>query len=197
MLYRFAGSALLYDAVVKRMIPEEWRRKCADSARGRILEVGIGTGLMLPYYGSGVTEVVGIDFSAEMLSRAAKISNGLPFPVRLERMDVESLRLDSASFDTVVSSFVFCSVKDPLKGLAECRRVLRSGGRIILMEHVGSRKFWISAFLKILNPFSVLLLGDHMTRDTVALVRQAGFRIEQVKELHGDVVILAVGTVAD
>ncbi len=197
MIYGFAGAGLLYDAVVKRMIPDGWRRKCAASARGRILEVGVGTGLMLPFYDSGVTEVVGIDFSADMLSRAANISNGLPFPVRLEMMDVEDLCLDSASFDTVVSSFVFCSVRDPLKGLAECRRVLRSGGRIILMEHVGSRKFWVSAFLKILNPFSIFLLGDHMTRDTVALVRKAGFRMERVEELHGDVVILAVGTVAD
>ncbi|MBP2666161.1 MAG: ubiquinone/menaquinone biosynthesis methyltransferase [Firmicutes bacterium] len=197
MLYDFEGSALIYDAVVKRMIPEAWRIKCAGLARGKVLEVGIGTGLMLPFYDSGVSEVVGIDFSAEMLARAAKLSKSINFPVRLERMDVENLSLESAAFDTVVSSFMFCSVKHPLQGLSECRRVLRRGGRIILMEHVESRKFGVSTLLKLANPLSVLLLGDHLTRDTLGLARDAGFHIDRVENLHGDLVLLIVGTVAE
>jgi SAM-dependent methyltransferase len=152
---------------------------------------------MLPFYGSPVTEVVGVDLSADMLGRAAKLSTGLSFPLRLEQMDVEDMSLESASFDTVVVSFVFCSVKNPLKGLSECRRVLRRGGRLVLMEHVGSRKFWAGALLTIANPLSVLVLGDHLTRDTVALAREAGFRIERVEYLSGDLVILAVGTVVE
>jgi ubiquinone/menaquinone biosynthesis C-methylase UbiE len=179
------------------MIPDAWRQRCADLAQGRVLEVGIGTGLMLPFYNSSVTEVVGIDSSAEMLDQAAKKETSLSFPVRLEQMDVEELRLESAAFDTVVSSFVFCSVKKPLKGLSECRRVLRPGGRMIFMEHVGSQTFLVSALLKLANPFSVLLLGDHLTRDTVALAREAGFRVDNVERLSGDLVILAVGTVAE
>ena len=197
MLYGLEGSALLYDAVVKRMIPDDWRQRCAALARGQVLEVGIGTGLMLPFYGSNVSRVVGIDRSADMLAGAAKRAGSFVFPIRLEQMDVEDLRFESATFDTVVSSFVFCSVKNPLRGLAECRRVLRTGGRIVLMEHVASRKFLVSALLKLANPFSVLLLGDHLTRDTVALVREAGFRVDHVERISGDVVILAVGTVAE
>lgn len=195
MLYGLKGSARLYDAVVKRMIPDAWRQRCAALARGRVLEVGIGTGLMLPFYGSAVTELVGVDLSADMLGRAAKSSARLSFPLRLEQMDVEDMSLESASFDTVVVSFVFCSVKNPLKGLSECRRILRRGGRIVLMEHVGSQKLWVSALLKIANPLTVILLGDHLTRDTVALAREAGFRIERVEYLSGDLVILAVGMV--
>ena len=68
---------------------------------------------------------------------------------------------------------------------------------MIFMEHVGSQTFWISALLKLANPFSVFLLGDHLTRDTVALARKAGFRVDHVERLSGDLVILAVGTVAD
>ena len=164
-------------------------------AQGQILEVGVGTGLMLPFYGSAATEVVGIDLSSDMLDQAAKISSGFSFPVQLEQMDVENLRLESGSFDTVVSAFVFCSVNHPLQGLSECRRVLRPGGRLILLEHVDSQKWWVSTFLKLLNPLSVLLLGDHLTRDTVGVAREAGFRIDRVERLHGDLVILAVGTV--
>ena len=197
MLYGLEGSALLYDAVVKRMIPDEWRQRCADSAQGRVLEVGIGTGLMLPFYGSGVTEVVGIDSSADMLAGAAKKADSFQFPIRLDTMDVEALRFESASFDTVVSSFLFCSVKNPLQGLSECLRVLRPGGRIVLMEHVASQKIWISTLLNIINPLSVLLLGDHLTRDTLGLARDAGFHIDRVENLHGDLVLLIVGTVAE
>ena len=195
MFYRLAGSGLLYNLVIRKMIPAVWRQKCAAMAQGRILEVGVGTGLMLPFYGSAATEVVGIDLSSDMLDQAAKISSGFSFPVQLEQMDVENLRLESGSFDTVVSAFVFCSVNHPLQGLSECRRVLRPGGRLILLEHVDSQKWWVSTFLKLLNPLSVLLLGDHLTRDTVGVAREAGFRIDRVERLHGDLVILAVGTV--
>ena len=195
MFYRLAGSGLLYNLVIRKMIPAVWRQKCATMAQGRILEVGVGTGLMLPFYGSAATEVVGIDLSSDMLDQAAKISSGFSFPVQLEQMDVENLRLESGSFDTVVSAFVFCSVNHPLQGLSECRRVLRPGGRLILLEHVDSQKWWVSTFLKLLNPLSVLLLGDHLTRDTVGVAREAGFRIDRVERLHGDLVILAVGTV--
>ena len=197
MFYGLAGAGLLYDFFVKRMIPDSWRHKCAALGQGRVLEVGIGTGLMLPFYDSAVTEVVGIDLSRDMLDRASKISSRFSFPVRLEQMDVENLRLESASFDTIVSAFVFCSVKNPLKGLSECRRILRPGGRLILMEHVGSRNFWVSALLKIADPFTVFLLGDHLLRDTAALAREAGFRIDRVEGLYGDLVILAVGTVTE
>ena len=185
MFYGFAGSGLLYNLVIRKMIPAVWRQKCATMAQGQILEVGVGTGLMLPFYGSAATEVVGIDLSSDMLDQAAKISSGFSFPVQLE----------SGSFDTVVSAFVFCSVNHPLQGLSECRRVLRPGGRLILLEHVDSQKWWVSTFLKLLNPLSVLLLGDHLTRDTVGVAREAGFRIDRVERLHGDLVILAVGTV--
>ena len=195
MFYGFAGSGLLYNLVIRKMIPAVWRQKCATMAQGRILEVGVGTGLMLPFYGPAATEVVGIDLSSGMLDQTAKISSGFSFPVRLKQMDVENLRLESGAFDTVVSAFVFCSVNHPLQGLSECRRVLRPGGRLILLEHVDSQKWWVSTFLKLLNPLSVLLLGDHLTRDTVGVAREAGFRIDRVERLHGDLVILAVGTV--
>ncbi|MHC1759793.1 MAG: class I SAM-dependent methyltransferase [Negativicutes bacterium] len=197
MFYRLAGSGLLYNLVIRKMIPAVWRQKCAAMAQGRVLEVGVGTGLMLPFYGSAATEVVGIDLSSDMLDQAAQISSGFSFPVRLKQMDVEALRLEAGVFDTVVSAFVFCSVDHPLQGLSECRRVLRPGGRMIFIEHVGSQKWWVSAFLKLLNPLSVLLLGDHLTRDTVGIAREAGFRIDRVERLYGDLVILAVGTVEE
>ena len=197
MFYKFSGSGRLYDFVINKAIPTEWRRHCAMLARGRVLEVGVGTGLMLPYYDSAVTEVVGIDLSPGMLEQAGIPARGCSFPVRLETMDVEQLQYGSASFDTVIAAFVFCSVKNPRRGLAECRRVLRPGGRLVLMEHVRSRKDWLALALTALNPVTVFLLGDHLTRDTVALAREAGFRMEFVEGLWRDVVILAKGTVAE
>jgi ubiquinone/menaquinone biosynthesis C-methylase UbiE len=197
MFYGFAGSGRLYDVVIKTTIPSRWRQRCGGLAQGRVLEVGVGTGLMLPHYGSAVTEVVGIDPSRAMLEQAEAVAHQCAFPVRLESMNVEKLRCAAASFDTVVAAFVFCSVNNPRQGLAECRRVLRPGGRLILLEHVRSRKGWLALALTALNPVTVFLLGDHLTRDTVALAHDAGFRIDQVEPLWNDVVILAKGTVAE
>jgi len=184
--------AKVYD-LVDLFIPAAWRRKAAGLACGRVLEAGIGTGLNLPFYSSCCTEIFGIDISQGMLSRAEGRASLCQAPVTLELMDVQNLSsLAAGSFDYVVATFLFCSVLDPLKGLRECRRVLKPGGRLVLLEHMGSETMLLRQLMDWLNPLTVKLLGDHINRNTVRLAGEAGFKVQTVENLLGDIVRLVV-----
>ncbi len=185
---RIAGS---YD-LVDRLIPRNWRVKATQLAYGRVLEAGVGTGLNLPYYTDRCQEIVGIDLSLPMLKQAALRVPQCKVPVVLAEMDIQALDLASSSFDCVLVSFVFCTVADPLQGLRECLRVLRPGGRLILLEHMVSDHSWLRGAMDRLNPITVHLLGDHINRQTGTTISTAGFQIESSENLFGDVVRLIV-----
>ena len=173
------ARALLYDAF---MTPMGWfglnraRLRLVHGLSGRVLEVGTGTGLLLPAYPASVSEVVAIDIDPEMLARARQRRPG----VSLLQADVQQLPFPDASFDTVVSCLVFCSVEDPARGLAELRRVLRPTGQLRMLEHVRAPHPTLSSLQDRLNPlWSHLSGGCQLNRDTVSLVQAAGFRITQ------------------
>lgn len=183
-----AGS---YD-LIDRIIPSVWRREATGFAYGRVLEVGVGTGLNLPFYPESCQEILGIDISKRMLDKARSKASDTKLPIRLELMDVLELPIDSDSYDCVLAAFVFCSVTNPVQGLKECRRVLKPGGRLILMEHMASDNRVLSALLNWFNPLTVRLLGDHINRKTVYLAANAGFRICETKNLFADLVRLVI-----
>ena len=180
-----------YD-LVDYLIPDAWRRRATSLASGRVLEVGVGTGLNLPFYPGCCHEIVGIDISAAMLAKACKRAIHAQPLVTLDVMNVQEMTLSLESFDCVVATFVFCSVSDPLAGLKECRRLLKPGGRLILLEHMASDNRVLSQLLNWLNPLTVTLLGDHVNRQTTALAAAAGFHICAVENMLGDIVRLVV-----
>lgn len=180
-----------YD-LIDYLIPDDWRRKATSLASGRVLEVGVGTGLNLPFYPESCNEIVGIDISAAMLAKAREKASNAKLPVMLAVMNVQEMTLSAESFDCVVATFVFCSVSDPLAGLTECRRLLKPGGRLILLEHMASDNRVLGQLLNWLNPLTVSLLDDHVNRQTVALAAAAGFRICAVENMLGDIVRLVV-----
>ena len=112
-----------------------YRERVGRAARGRVLEIGMGSGLNLPFYGPSVTGVTGIDPSPGLLAMARARQAGAGFPVELIEGAAEALPLDQASVDTVVTTWTLCSVGDPAQVLGEARRVLRPGGRLLFVEH--------------------------------------------------------------
>lgn len=167
-----------------------WRRRLWARARGpRILEVGVGTGKNMPFYPtSGGT--IGLDLSPRMIKHARARAAGQAARVHLLGADVQALPFADGSFDTVVATFVFCSVPDPVLGLAEVRRVLRPGGQVLLLEHVLSRQPILRALMRVANPIVVRLMGANINRDTLENVRRAGLTQVVADALWGDIVWL-------
>jgi len=167
-----------------------FRRHVLERVSGpRLLEVGVGTGVNLPDYPTGL-EVDAIDLSPRMLERARRRPS-VQARVHLHEMDVQTLAFEDASFNTVVATCVFCSVPDPIIGLKEVRRVLRPDGRVVLLEHVrpGGRR--LAALFDRLDPL-VSRAGPHINRRTVDNVGAAGFTIELEQNLWSDILKLIV-----
>jgi ubiquinone/menaquinone biosynthesis C-methylase UbiE len=187
---RYDRIAGVYDLLEKPMESafSRWRKEMLREARGKVLEVGIGTGKNIPYYPDNI-HLTGIDFSEKMIRVARKKfagKTGLNFIV----MDAEDMDFEDDTFDTVVTSCVFCSVPDPVKGLKEIRRVCKKNGRILMLEHVRSTKKIIGEMMDLLNPIPVWLYGANINRRTGENLVKAGIEHGQIREenLWSDIV---------
>ena len=156
------------------------RRKVIPQAAGRVLEIGIGTGLNLAFYDRRkVSALVGIDPSERMHRLARRRSERAGLPVELHPLAAERLPLPSASFDCVVCTYTLCSVDDPAAALAEMRRVLRPEGRLLFAEHGLAPDAAVSRWQSRIEPWwSKVAGGCRLTRDVPLLLRDAGFRAD-------------------
>jgi len=161
------------------------RSAIIPKAFGSVLEVGIGSGLNLPYYTSSVKRLQGVDPSPELLAMARRRIARVPFPVELECQSAERLRVDSGSIDTVVTTWTLCSIPNPLEALREMRRVLRPNGRLLFVEHGQSPDPGVRAWQRRLNPLWRRIAGGcHLDRKVDELIRSAGLDIDQMKTAY-------------
>jgi ubiquinone/menaquinone biosynthesis C-methylase UbiE len=178
---RIAPIYELIDLPLELFFFRKWRKEALSNLSGKVLDVGVGTGRNLMYYPAGC-RVIGIDKSEKMLKRAQEKAKAM-INVTLYPMDAEQLDFPDNSFDYVVTTFVLCTIPDPVKALKEMRRVLKPSGELISLEHVHSSYPFIDFTEHLINPVLFFLLGDHTTRDTARNIEKAGFTIREEKRL--------------
>lgn len=188
---RYNRNAFLYNLMewpMERLLFAAWRDHLRDGIVGpNALEVGVGTGKNIPYYPADVS-VTAIDFSPRMLSRARAAAGRLNSSVEFREMDIQQLNFPSHNFDTVFATFVFCSVPDPVQGLAELKRVCKPDGRLLLLEHMRPGNYWLGLLFDALNPLAVRMTGANINRRTLVNVEKAGWHIQTARRLSLDIV---------
>ena len=182
---RFAAfyNRMMSQPVVRHQF-DPWRRETAGQAYGVVLEVGAGGGQNFPFYASTrVVHVVAVEPDEAMLVEARRSLAAASVPITLTRAPVEALPFPDAQFESVVVTLVFCSVRDPARGLREIWRVLKPGGCLLLLEHVRAQGKVAAGIQHALVPLTTHYMGNcHWNRDTGAAVLEVGFRVTQVQK---------------
>lgn len=175
-LYERWVLPVLIDLTMRNPEARRYREQLVPRARGRVLEIGIGSGLNLPYYGAEVERLYGLDPSERLLGMTRRRREKVRFPVELVPASAEAIPLADRSVDTVVCTFTLCSVPDPRAALAELRRVLRPDGALLFAEHGLAPDASIERWQRRLNPYWRAIAGGcNMDRKMDALVAEAGF----------------------
>jgi ubiquinone/menaquinone biosynthesis C-methylase UbiE len=187
IINRYNRISRFYDRMDK-MVKETWRINLLEQVSGDVLEVGVGTGVNLAYYPSGIS-LTGIDFSPRMLDLARKKvdNNYYPYEVQLLEADIQELPFQDQSFDYIVSTCVFCSVPNPIQGLKELKRVCKPAGKIVMLEHMRSENQLLGLGMDLFNPITVNLWGANINRRTMENIKKAGLKVEKSELLMGTV----------
>lgn len=157
------------------------RNEALQSARGEVLEIGLGTGLNLPHYPVGVSRLRAVDPAPLLPGRGTERIASAPFPVELSRTGAEHLPYDNHSFDYVASTWTLCTIPDPIQALQEVRRVLKPTGRFLFLEHGRSDDARTAAWQDRLNPLqNVIGCGCNLNRRIDQLISKAGLHIVQL-----------------
>ncbi|MGL4746026.1 MAG: class I SAM-dependent methyltransferase [Dermatophilaceae bacterium] len=162
----------------------EW---LGERATGRVLEVAIGTGLTLPHYRDDVV-LTGVDLSPAMVRQASARAGSLRRTIDLRAGDAAALPAADGLFDTVVCALGLCSIPDPAGAIAEMRRVLVPGGRLLLLDHVGSTCLPVRAGQWLVERVTIRMAGEHFTRRQRPLVEAAGFDVVEAERLKAGTV---------
>jgi ubiquinone/menaquinone biosynthesis C-methylase UbiE len=177
--------ALVYDTafiLAERRGFGDVRRDLVGQSKGRVIELGAGTGLNVVHYWENVSELLLTEPDPHMAAKLRKRAGSLALDARVIEAPAEELPFDDASVDTVVSTLVLCTVQNPQKALAEVARILRPGGSLLFAEHVRSaspRAAWWQDKLR--RPWSWYACGCQCNRDTISTLQAASFQVEQVR----------------
>lgn len=169
------------DLVMRNKEVTRYRSRLVPEARGVVLEVGIGSGLNLPFYGPQVERLCAVDPSEDLLRMAGKRAQSVLFPVEFFARSGEAIPIDDDSVDTVLTTFTLCTIADPLAALREMRRVLRPTGRLLFAEHGLAPDASVRRWQYRCNPVWTRIAGGcNLDRKMDELIGSAGFRIAEL-----------------
>jgi ubiquinone/menaquinone biosynthesis C-methylase UbiE len=171
----------LVQAAMRQETLAAYRQRVVSGASGRILEVGIGSGINLRYYGDRAENVIGLDPSAKLLEMANVADRRTGLPVELVKGSAEMIPIEDKSVDTVLTTWTLCSIPDVNRALSEIRRVLKPSGRLLFVEHGLSPDDKVRRWQNRLNPIWKRVAGGcNLNRGVTQLIEVAGFRIERI-----------------
>ena len=168
--------------VMRSQMLADYRARAVAAASGDVLEIGMGSGLNLPFYGQKVRRVIGVEPSAPLVRIAEEGARRVSVPVDFLLISAEELPLPDSSVDTAVTTWSLCTIPDPVKALREVRRVLRSSGQLIFVEHGLAPESGVATWQNRLTPLWCRCAGGcHLNRPIADLVREAGFVITNLQ----------------
>lgn len=173
---RYVAPSLISCACSTKPIMKQ-REKVVPKASGRVLEVGCGSGTNFPFYDKTLVDsLVAIEPSEGMLKRARKVKEQLgDIDTEISKGDACDLQLDDSSVDTVIITFVLCTIPDWRKALMEVRRVLKPDGRVLFSEHGLAPDQEVSKWQRRIEPiWKPIAAGCHLTRDTIGMLKESG-----------------------
>lgn len=171
----------LMDHVMSGAEFQQLRVELLQSARGQLLEIGLGTGLNLPHYPHTVSQLHAVDPFPLLPDRLAARSAAVSFPIEISRISAERLPYDDRTFDCVVSTWTLCTIPDPVAALREVRRVLKSDGIFLFLEHGRSDDRKIATWQDRLNPLQNMIgCGCNLNRKIDRLISEAGLTITKL-----------------
>jgi ubiquinone/menaquinone biosynthesis C-methylase UbiE len=163
----------------RRLVP--YRERVISAAAGRVLEIGIGSGLNLPFYPPDISEILGLEPSPRLVEMARGAASRLSLPVSFIEGSAEAIPLDNASIDTVVTTWTLCTIPEAVVALAEMRRVLKPSGNLLFVEHGLAPEAHIRKWQDWLTPaWKRIGGGCHLNRPIRDLIERAGFGIERL-----------------
>jgi ubiquinone/menaquinone biosynthesis C-methylase UbiE len=169
----------LIDLAMRNKQLRPFRERVAGAAEGRVLDVGVGSGLNLPFYARQAREIFGLDPSARLLARAWGKTQRMQIPVHLLAGSAECIPLAGGSVDTIVMTWTGCSIPAIGTALRDMRRVLKIGGRLLFVEHGRAPEPAVARWQDRFDPFWRRFAGGcHLNRKIDDLLSEAGFRVE-------------------
>jgi ubiquinone/menaquinone biosynthesis C-methylase UbiE len=158
------------------------RERVIGAAEGRVLEIGVGSGMNLPFYRPPVREVLALEPAPRLVAMARRVSRGATMPISFVEASAEAIPLDEHSVDSIVTTWTLCSIPQAATALAEMRRVLRPGGRLLFVEHGLAPDEGVRRWQDRLTPVWRRLAGGcHLNRPIRSMIEGAGFRIDRIE----------------
>jgi ubiquinone/menaquinone biosynthesis C-methylase UbiE len=166
---------------MRQRILAAYRARLIPESEGRVVEIGIGSGLNLPLYTDKVERVIGLEPSPRLLTMARRAAVGSAVPVDLIEGSAEAIPIEDGSIDTVVTTWTMCSIPDAARALRDMRRILKPNGRLLFVEHGRAPQESVRRWQDRLTPvWKCIAGGCHLNRPIAELVADAGFRIERM-----------------
>ncbi len=180
---RISSVYNIFETIPETVMFKKWRKRILEQPKGKVLEIGVGTGKNLCYYNYKQVDLTAIDISPGMLKQAESLAKKKNYPLTFKLSSAQKLPFENNTFDYIVCTFVLCSVPEPVGALTEMNRVLKPKGKVIFLEHVLSKNRILAFIENLFNPLTTRMMGVNINRNTPENIKKSGLKLIKEKNL--------------